>query len=442
MAHAAALNPDLPIDQFYRRPLPAMCTSFCSPEGKAIFREALNEGYMEIFFPLASQFRTQEEPAFCGLSTLVMVLNTLEVDPGKVWKGPWRWYHENMLDCCVPINVIAKSGITFDQFSCLAVCNTLNVKAIRADETTSEEEFRGLLKRVSKGSDEVIVASYSRKALDQTGGGHFSPIAGYHPEKDLVLIMDVARFKYQPHWVKVHALFKGMQDVDTDTGLSRGYLLLSKSRSLPTVLFRLTANLCVNGVQSTKVVQFITDWKSWLSTPTNSPNSNKALDTAVNQLVKFLNLNEELSLMMALVEVVGFESISAEHRSAIRQILEALKNLPVYQVVRKYLPGGDKFESEMHIPVHDDPHGENFSLKLKSWHYVAMVLLIWPYEDTKGSFGASLDRLMADQVKGSASELLQNEVTILRQQVSSVLGYVAVCTTCTCKQKAPEEPAK
>lgn len=432
----AALNPETQIEQFYRRPLPAMCTAFCSPEGKAIFREALNAGYMEIFFPLASQFRTQEEPAFCGLSTLVMVLNTLEVDPGKVWKGPWRWYHENMLDCCVPINVIEKSGITFDQFSCLAVCNTLNVRAVRADESASEDEFRGLIKRVSKGSDEVIVASYSRKALDQTGSGHFSPIAGYHPGKDLVLIMDVARFKYQPHWVKVHSLFKAMQDVDKDTGLSRGYLLLSKSRSLPTVLFRLTSNLCVNGVQSTKVVQFISDWKAWLATSINSPNSNKVLDTAVNQLLKLLDL-KETSFTMALVEVVSFENISAEHKSAIRQILEVLKNLPVYQVVKTCLPAGDKLESETHIPVDDDPR-EKFSLKLKSWHYVAMVLLMWPYEDNKGSFGSRLDRLMADQLKSSASELLQNEVTILRQQVASVLGYVDVCNSCSCKQKALE----
>jgi glutathione gamma-glutamylcysteinyltransferase len=79
---------------------------FSSFTGKAIFREALLAGNMETYFALAAQFRTQEEPAFCGLSTLVMVLNALEVDPKKVWKGPWRFYHENMLDCCVPMEVL------------------------------------------------------------------------------------------------------------------------------------------------------------------------------------------------------------------------------------------------------------------------------------------------------------------------------------------------
>lgn len=47
---------------------------------------------MNGYFKLAAQFQTQDEPSYCGLSTLVMVLNTLGVDPGRVWKGPWRWW--------------------------------------------------------------------------------------------------------------------------------------------------------------------------------------------------------------------------------------------------------------------------------------------------------------------------------------------------------------
>ena len=62
-------------------------------------------GHMEVYYGLASQFHTQNGPTFCGPSTLVMVLNTLEVDPKRVWKGVWRWYHEQMLDCCVSLQV-------------------------------------------------------------------------------------------------------------------------------------------------------------------------------------------------------------------------------------------------------------------------------------------------------------------------------------------------
>ena len=75
---------DFAVKQFYRRSLPETCISFCSKQGQEIFKEALASGHMECYFKLAAQFRTQDEPAYCGLSTLVMVLNSLEVDPGKL----------------------------------------------------------------------------------------------------------------------------------------------------------------------------------------------------------------------------------------------------------------------------------------------------------------------------------------------------------------------
>jgi len=127
-----------PLRQFYRRVLPENCISFSLQEGKQLFKEALGDGHMECFFKLSAQFRTQDEPAFCALSTLVMVLNALEVDPGKVWKGPWRWYHENMLECCVPLDVIKEKGINFDQYVCLALCNSLETKATRTDKSSLE----------------------------------------------------------------------------------------------------------------------------------------------------------------------------------------------------------------------------------------------------------------------------------------------------------------
>ncbi|CAM9924735.1 unnamed protein product, partial [Choristocarpus tenellus] len=105
---------------FYRRPLPPPSVAFSSVEGRTIFREALTEGYMEGYFQLAEQFRTQDDPTFCGLSTLTMVLNALAVDPGRTWKGPWRWYHESMLDCCAPLDVVRKKGMSFQTVSIFA----------------------------------------------------------------------------------------------------------------------------------------------------------------------------------------------------------------------------------------------------------------------------------------------------------------------------------
>lgn len=207
-------------EQFYRRPLPETCISFASEEGKKIFMEALSSGYMNCYFRLASQFRTQDEPAYCGLATLVMALNALEIDPGRVWKGPWKWYHEDMLDCCIPTELVRVQGITFDQFICLANCNSLDTDCVRCDDSTNEKAFRDAVQTMTQREDAFLIVSYSRRVLSQTGDGHFAPVSGYHPGRDLVLILDTARFKYPPHWVPLTLLFQSMQALDKETGKS------------------------------------------------------------------------------------------------------------------------------------------------------------------------------------------------------------------------------
>lgn len=216
--HKNMAQPEPKAEHFYRKELPSSCIAFASEKGKQVFKEAMNGNFMNCFFNLAAQFRTQDEPGYCGLSTLVMVLNALSVDPGKVWKGPWRWYHENMLDCCISLSVAAKTGITFDQFYCLAKCNGLDADVVQVTESASVDEFRNTVKRISQCENQVLVPLYCRETIGQSGTGHFSPVGGYHAGHDMVLIFDVARFKYPPHWLPVSLLWKAMQGLDSKTG--------------------------------------------------------------------------------------------------------------------------------------------------------------------------------------------------------------------------------
>lgn len=62
--------------------------------------------------------------------------------------------------------------------------------------------------------------------LVQTGTGHFSPIGGYHAGRDMALILDVARFKYPPHWVPLSLLWEAMNTLDEASGHRRGYAFL------------------------------------------------------------------------------------------------------------------------------------------------------------------------------------------------------------------------
>lgn len=252
-------------ENFYCRVLPTdVCTAFTSPEGQDLFRSAvINEddssdfkNGTKSFFDLMAQFHTQTEPAYCGPSTLVMMLNTMGVDPRKVWLGQkkscWRWYEEDMLDCCaMDLEVVREVGICLTDFHFLARCQGVTIQSWYASEV-SVDQFRDAVKLaccerrddvVSVSTDSsssssnssfeqeqpktYLVVHYNRGTLHQTGTGHFSPIAAYDERSDSVLILDTARFKYGPHWVKLELLHEAMVCIDPDCNLSRGYSLMT-----------------------------------------------------------------------------------------------------------------------------------------------------------------------------------------------------------------------
>ncbi|KAI4301068.1 hypothetical protein L6164_034385 [Bauhinia variegata] len=194
---------------------------------------------MEGFCRLVSYFQTQSEINYCGLASLSVVLNALAIDPGRIWKGPWRWIDESMLDCCEPLEEVKVRGISFEKLVCLGRCAGAKVEAFHADQSNIDE-FRKHVMKCSTCDDCYVISLYHRAAIKQVGTGHFSPIGGYHAEKDMVLILDVARFKYPPHWVSIKALWEGMNYVDEATGRSRGFMLISRNHKDPGLLYTLS----------------------------------------------------------------------------------------------------------------------------------------------------------------------------------------------------------
>ena len=214
------------MDTLYRRPLPADAVAFSSPEGRVVFAEALASGGLDGYFPLAEQFHTQSDPSFCGLGSLVVALNALGIDPGRLWKGPWRWFAEDLLECCVPLSEVQKRGLDIDELSCLARCNGAEVDVTRAEDQ-NVGAWREAIAMASRGHA-VVIAAYDRGAMAQTGGGHYSPIRGFHAARDLALVLDVARFKDPPHWVPAEQLWRAMRPIDSATGRSRGWIVLRR----------------------------------------------------------------------------------------------------------------------------------------------------------------------------------------------------------------------
>lgn len=241
---------ELPPKSVFRRPLPDTLAAFSSTEGRKRFTEAMESGHLEPYFPLSEQFVTQNEPTFCGLGTLTVVMNALGIDPRRRWRdesGPgWRWWADEMFPYdsnerpnasqdvlqCPTLEKIRAEGNTMEGFRLLAATNGAEVTMHRpADEGEGLESFRDAIVTACRMQDDwrntFFVSSFCRSALGQTGGGHFSPVAGYHEPTDSALIMDVARFKYPPYWVPLPQLYEASTKRDEATGQTRGWFLLS-----------------------------------------------------------------------------------------------------------------------------------------------------------------------------------------------------------------------
>ena len=162
------------------------------------------------------------------MATLAMVLNSLRVDPGRVWRLPWRWFTEEMLISCYPLEPDEKTmGITMEHFGHIAECNGASVETFYGQDVT-DDELRSHLGSVFDSVEEKrFVVAFDREVLGQTGTGHYSPIGAYNRDSDMALILDVARFKYPPYWVPLHLLGRAMRTEDPVTHKSRGFFILT-----------------------------------------------------------------------------------------------------------------------------------------------------------------------------------------------------------------------
>ena len=70
------------------------------------------------------------------------VYKNTHLQTGIIWKGVWRWYHEEMLDCCAKIDIIKQNGITMPQLYRIAKCNQLEADLFYVTPEDDIDEFR------------------------------------------------------------------------------------------------------------------------------------------------------------------------------------------------------------------------------------------------------------------------------------------------------------
>jgi Phytochelatin synthase len=211
-------------------PLPEPLISLNSERGAHLLLESeANRAY----WPLSIQFVTQKNQAYCGVASLVMVLNALGVPaPSAPEFEPFRTFtQDNLLDDetekVLPKAVLARIGMTLDQIG--AILTSFAVKAdVHHAADTSLDEFRKLAVDALNTPHRYVIVNYLRRAIGQERGGHISPLAAYDADTDRFLILDVSRYKYPPVWVRADDLYAAMNTPDSDNdNRTRGYVLVA-----------------------------------------------------------------------------------------------------------------------------------------------------------------------------------------------------------------------
>lgn len=209
-------------------PLPADLIALHSPAGAELLSiaEARHD-----FLPLTIHFVTQVNTAFCGPATIAMLLNALEVPrpPSEATDGRGLFDQDNIftaaMEAVKPRAEVATSGMSLREFTRALEAHGLTVEMHHASRT-GLAGFRRLARRALETEGRFVAVNYLRSAIDQETGGHISPLAAYDAETDRFLVLDVARYKYPPVWVRAEALFDAM---NTQAGrVTRGFVIVGR----------------------------------------------------------------------------------------------------------------------------------------------------------------------------------------------------------------------
>jgi len=213
-------------------PLPDNLTDLNSEQGEKFFLES---GALQAYFPIAENFVTQKTQAYCGVASIVMVLNALHAPaPSTPEYQPYHTFtQDNVLDehtdAILSRDVLAKQGMTLDQLGALLALHPETIEVHHAADG-SLNAFRASARDYLAARDHFVIVNYLRKAIGQQIGGHISPLAAYDDKADRFLILDVARYKYPPVWVKASDLFDAMNTTDAaNDNKTRGYVLVAKA---------------------------------------------------------------------------------------------------------------------------------------------------------------------------------------------------------------------
>lgn len=209
-------------------PLPPALIRFDSEVGAQLL---IDSQARRAYWPLSTQFLTQKNQAYCGVASIVMVLNAMGVKaPPAAGYEPYATFtQDNLLnertEAILPQQTLVKQGMTLTELGRILGSYGVTARVTHADDE-GLERFRSAAAQQLASNGGHVVVNYLRRAIGQDSGGHISPLAAYDTKSDRFLILDVSRYKYPPVWVTAPDLYAAMNTVDRDNeGRRRGYVL-------------------------------------------------------------------------------------------------------------------------------------------------------------------------------------------------------------------------
>jgi hypothetical protein len=216
--------------------LPPGIIALDSDEGQRLLIESkANKDY----FALSENYVAQKNQGVCGLASAVMVLNALPIPAPEVpeW-APYRSFtQDNFFNEKARALGVARGGLTLEQLHQLIETQPAEALVTYASDV-SLDEFRRVVAADLADPQGFVIVNFLRSALGEEPkgpieaslAGHYSPLAAYHEGTDRFLMLDVARYKYPPAWIRAADLFAAMRATDFDSGKSRGFLRVSPAK--------------------------------------------------------------------------------------------------------------------------------------------------------------------------------------------------------------------
>ena len=186
------------------------------------------------FANLVRYFQTQQNLAYCGVASAAMVLNSLGVQaPLTPSHFPYRFFDQHnifskkVMDSGINPRLVSSQGLTLNQLGTLLLDYGLNVHVYHAASLSPKKTERIITQALQRPHQFVLV-NYLRRSVGQKGGGHIVPLAAVSLSNKVVLLMDVATYRYPSVWVSYQTLYSAMNTLDSTSRKSRGFVVVSR----------------------------------------------------------------------------------------------------------------------------------------------------------------------------------------------------------------------